>query len=181
MTRLILAKCRPRDSIQDLTSNSSLNQQHFVPALEQVALLQAENDRLNKTVSKLSIDVKTRETTLLLRLAKKEEEVQNLIAELQEQVRQQFQQDSSKKKLLDPMMNVLWKSMRKEVEEKDERIKALEAELHGVQFTPNRYGSERFFQKNATGKKLIAKIRALQCENEELGKLLFKGRVEQMH
>ncbi|KAI8812791.1 hypothetical protein BJ742DRAFT_553197 [Cladochytrium replicatum] len=136
--------------------------------------LQKENQQLLETVARLTREkqqARNREASLLFRLAKKEEEVQTLLTELQDQARQiNPELDMTKRKLLDPTMSLLWKVMRNEVREKDEHIKQLEADLHGVQFTPN----------SITGKRLIAKIRALQTENEELGRLLSRGRIEQL-
>ncbi|KAI8809565.1 hypothetical protein BJ742DRAFT_228287 [Cladochytrium replicatum] len=136
--------------------------------------LQKENQQLLETVARLTREkqqARNREASLLFRLAKKEEEVQTLLTELQDQARQiNPELDMTKRKLLDPTMSLLWKVMRNEVREKDEHIKQLEADLHGVQFTPN----------SITGKRLIAKIRALQTENEELGRLLSRGRTEQL-
>ncbi|CAG8540076.1 13107_t:CDS:2 [Ambispora gerdemannii] len=74
-----------------------------------------------------------------------------------------------RKKFLDPAINALFRTMKKELEEKEKMIEDLRNELDGIGFTPN----------SITGKKLVAKLRALQHENEELGRQLRQGRVEQ--
>ncbi|RIB19505.1 hypothetical protein C2G38_1259061 [Gigaspora rosea] len=110
---------------------------------------------------------------LLVKLSKKEEEIQNLLGELQnlsQTLTPDFTFDQSfRKKFLDPAINLLFRTMKKELEDKDKTIESLQHELESVKFTPN----------SITGKKLVAKLRALQEENEELGRQLRQGRVEQ--
>ncbi|CAG8587734.1 9691_t:CDS:2 [Paraglomus brasilianum] len=110
---------------------------------------------------------------LLLRLTKKEEEVQTLLTELQslsQVLTPDFSYDPSlRKKFLDPAINVLFRTMKKDIEEKNKIIEELQRELEGINFTSN----------SITGKKLVAKLKALQSENEELGRQLRQGRVEQ--
>ncbi|KAJ3040440.1 hypothetical protein HDV00_010876 [Rhizophlyctis rosea] len=60
--------------------------------------------------------------------------------------------------------------MKKELLEKNKKIEDLQQEVLGTNFTPY----------SIPGKKLLAKLRALQQENEELGKQLSQGKVEQL-
>ncbi|RHZ81405.1 hypothetical protein Glove_120g75 [Diversispora epigaea] len=110
---------------------------------------------------------------LMIRLTKKEEEIQNLLGELQnlsQTLTPDFTFDQSlRKKFLDPAINALFRTMKKELEDKDKMIENLQSELDGVKFTTN----------SITGQKLVAKLKALQEENEELGRQLRQGRVEQ--
>ncbi|CAG8593940.1 8662_t:CDS:2, partial [Paraglomus occultum] len=110
---------------------------------------------------------------LLLRLTKKEEEVQTLLTELQslsQVLTPDFSYDPSlRKKFLDPAINALFRTMKKDIEEKNKIIEELQRELEGINFTSN----------SITGKKLVSKLKALQSENEELGRQLRQGRVEQ--
>ncbi|CAG8580210.1 5794_t:CDS:2 [Acaulospora morrowiae] len=119
---------------------------------------------------------------LQIRLTKKEEEIQNLLAtiikftllgelhNLSQTLTPDFTFDQSlRKKFLDPAINALFRAMKKESEEKEKTIENLQRELTGVSFTPN----------SITGKKLVTKLKALQDENEELGRQLRQGRVEQ--
>ncbi|CAG8565399.1 16178_t:CDS:2 [Acaulospora colombiana] len=76
---------------------------------------------------------------------------------------------SLRKKFLDPAINLLFRAMKKELEEKEKTIEDLQRELAGVGFTPN----------SITGKNLVTKLKDLQDENEELGRQLRQGRVEQ--
>ncbi|CAG8483888.1 7282_t:CDS:2 [Scutellospora calospora] len=93
---------------------------------------------------------------LLVRLTKKEEEIQSLLGELQnlsQTLTPDFTFDQSlRKKFLDPAINLLFRTMKKELEDKDKTIEFLQNELDGVGFTPNRL---------------------------ELGRQLRQGRVEQ--
>ncbi|KAJ3289960.1 hypothetical protein HK104_007107 [Borealophlyctis nickersoniae] len=92
-------------------------------------------------------------------------------AALQDQARQiNPELDSTKRKLLDPTLNLLVRAMRKELAEKNKKMEELQQEVLGNNFTPY----------SIPGKKLVAKLRALQQENEELGKQLCQGRVEQL-
>ncbi|KAJ3087369.1 hypothetical protein HK102_011239 [Quaeritorhiza haematococci] len=136
--------------------------------------LQAENERLKEQVGHLNqelMNMKRRETNLVLRLSQRETEIQALISELQEQARQiNPELIMMKRKLVDPSIGILFKAMKKEVEEKNQKIEELERELQGVQFTPS----------SVTGKRLVSKIKALQLENDELGKMLHQGKVEHL-
>jgi hypothetical protein len=72
--------------------------------------------------------------------------------------------------IADPVLRVHFEHLLKQVEEKDARIVLLQEELRGVQFNPNA----------SAGRKLIARCRTLQRENEELGAQLSEGRYREM-
>ncbi|RUS27750.1 hypothetical protein BC938DRAFT_482797 [Jimgerdemannia flammicorona] len=129
-----------------------------------------DNSVSRSSAPSLTQDSTTRAHALSIQLAKKEEEIHNLLSELHS-LSQTLNPDaeSLKKKFLDPAINTLFRAMRKELEDKDATISDLRNELEGVKFTPS----------SITGKKLIAKCKALRLENEELGRQLRQGRVEQ--
>ncbi|KAJ3340190.1 hypothetical protein HDU93_007279 [Gonapodya sp. JEL0774] len=138
-----------------------------------VGIMDSENQRLQEEIRLLRNAHLQRETTLMVKLSRKEEEVQTLLAEVNN-LSAALNDDGSeslRKKLLDPSLSLLYKAMRKELGEKDSKVKELQAELLAVQFSPN----------SVVGKRLVAKLKALQMENEELGRLLFSSnRVEQL-
>lgn len=71
-------------------------------------------------------------------------------------------------KLLDPALHTLYSALRQSLAEKDAQIAKLTEELSAREFTP----------QSITGKRLIGRLKALQSENEELGKLVYGGRME---
>ncbi|KAL1923906.1 uncharacterized protein VTP21DRAFT_6941 [Calcarisporiella thermophila] len=137
---------------------------------------QQQNEQADPSVlvSKLKSQLtehSAREAELLCKLKRKEEEVQTLLGELQSMAQKldASADASSQRRFLDPALNALYRDMKKEIGEKDEIIANLRDELDATSFTPN----------SMTGKRLVAKCRALQLENEELGRQLQQGRVEQ--
>ncbi|KXS21360.1 hypothetical protein M427DRAFT_51587 [Gonapodya prolifera JEL478] len=127
--------------------------------------------RLHEEIQQLKKAHQQREAMLILKLTRKEEETQALLAEVNNLTAVLNDGSDLRKKLLDPSLSMLYRAMKKEIEEKDVKIKELQAELLAVQFNPN----------SVVGKRLVAKLKALQVENEELGRLLFSSsRVEQL-
>ncbi|KAJ3047124.1 hypothetical protein HK097_000219 [Rhizophlyctis rosea] len=134
------------------------------PTLQSV---QAENEELKRKLAKAHEDIQKKaqaSSNLLHRLSKREEDIN----QLQEQPQQPV--DQSTPKHLDPMFNTLFRAMKKELQDKDKKIEELQQEVLGTSFTPY----------SIPGKKLLAKLRALQDENEELGRQLCQGKVEQL-
>ncbi|TPX37455.1 hypothetical protein SmJEL517_g00586 [Synchytrium microbalum] len=151
-------------------------QQHTpnMPTMEDVQRLRQENEALREQVTKLqsqTAGMSRQQTTAIMRLAKKEEEIQSLYTEMQDlSHRVHPELDASKQRLLDPVLHLLFQEMKKEIDEKNNKIDDLTQELQAAQFSPH----------NLIGRKLIAKCKALQGENEELGRQLAFGRVEQL-
>ncbi|KAJ3416718.1 Ubiquinone biosynthesis protein coq9, mitochondrial [Chytridiales sp. JEL 0842] len=71
----------------------------------------------------------------------------------------------------DPGWGVVFEMMKREVTEKNQLIERMKQELQAVQFTPT----------SIIGKRLIAKVKALQLENEDLGKRLCFGQVASLN
>ncbi|KAI8585940.1 hypothetical protein BDZ88DRAFT_455460 [Geranomyces variabilis] len=136
--------------------------------------LQAENKLLRQRLAKTEAELEKRsvpESTFLGRLARNEQDVLALTAELQELGKLAHPDvEDTKRKLLDPTWVLLYKAMRREVDDKNKKIENLQREILGVGFNPN----------SITGKKIVSKLRALQIENEELGRQLCQGRVQQL-
>ncbi|KAI9025605.1 hypothetical protein DFJ74DRAFT_664934 [Hyaloraphidium curvatum] len=129
----------------------------------------ADAEELRREIAALKKQYQGREANLLIRLSRKEAEVQNLLSELQS-LAPLLHPDSTNltSKLLDPALLTLHVAMRAQLAEKDAKIARLTEELAAREFTP----------QGIVGKRLIGKLKAVQSENEELGKLVYGGRME---
>ncbi|TPX47544.1 hypothetical protein SeLEV6574_g02610 [Synchytrium endobioticum] len=143
-------------------------------SVDKVARLTLENEALKELVAKLqsqNAGMSRQQTTAIMRLAKKEEEIQSLYIEIQDLThRVHPEMDATKQRLMDPVFHLLFQEMKKQIEDKNKKIEDLTQELQVAQFSPH----------SLVGRKLIAKCRALQAENEELGRQLSFGRIEQL-
>ncbi|KAJ3186304.1 hypothetical protein HDU85_007744 [Gaertneriomyces sp. JEL0708] len=108
---------------------------------------------------------------LLIRLGQREQEIVALENEVSRLTHQAHLNAEERTQFLDPIWSRLYRTMKKEVEEKQRRIENYQREVLGTGFS----------SYSITGKKLLSKLRTLQSENEELGKQLSYGRVEQLH
>jgi uncharacterized coiled-coil protein SlyX len=72
--------------------------------------------------------------------------------------------------LLDPVVNIQVQKLREELDQAQSKLKSTREELEAVQFTSN----------SITGKKLLAKCRLLQAENEEFDTLLSDERIHRL-
>ncbi|XP_031559646.1 pre-mRNA-splicing regulator WTAP-like [Actinia tenebrosa] len=112
-----------------------------------------------------------RENVLVMRLATKEHEVQDLLTQIHDM--KQAQNPSNiqmRSTLLDPAVNLLFQRMKTELDESKEKLEQAQSDLGAWKFTPD----------SVTGKKLMAKCRMLIQENQELGRQLSQGRVAQL-
>lgn len=112
-----------------------------------------------------------RENVLMMRLATKEQEMQDLLTQVQEL--KQAQTPSAQQlqtMLIDPAVNLLFEKMKTELTETKDRLEQAQNDLSAWKFTPD----------SVTGKKLMAKCRTLIQENQELGKQLSQGRIAQL-
>lgn len=72
--------------------------------------------------------------------------------------------------LVDPAVNLLINSLRKELATTRAKLEETQNELTAWKFTPD----------SNTGKKLMAKCRLLHQENEELGRMTSSGRIAKL-
>eukprot|EP00743_Colponemidia_sp_Colp-15_P009616 GILK01010519.1.p1 GENE.GILK01010519.1~~GILK01010519.1.p1 ORF type:complete len:197 (+),score=36.30 GILK01010519.1:38-592(+) len=107
-----------------------------------------------------------------LRLHLKDQEILRLMTQFNEMKHSAFiaQSSLSNDLLTDHALNMEFKLMQEQIRERDEKIRKLEEDLEAVQFTP----------ASVTGKKLVSKCRALQRENEELGRQISEGAVQKL-
>ncbi|XP_071381609.1 pre-mRNA-splicing regulator WTAP-like isoform X1 [Centroberyx affinis] len=112
-----------------------------------------------------------RENILVMRLATKEQEMQECSTQIQ--YLKQAQQPNLaqlRSSMLDPAVNLFFLKMRRELDETKDKLEQAQNELSAWKFTPD----------SQTGKKLMAKCRMLIQENQELGRQLSQGRIAQL-
>ncbi|KAL5267154.1 hypothetical protein ACHWQZ_G004255 [Mnemiopsis leidyi] len=116
-------------------------------------------------------DSTRRENILIMRLASKEQEAQDMLNQIQELKRSLAPSTSNlRTTLLDPCVNLLFQKMQSQIKELQSKLSKAEEELNAWSFTAD----------SVTGKKLMGKCRMLIDENEELGRQLSQGRVAQL-
>ncbi|XP_028414076.1 pre-mRNA-splicing regulator WTAP-like [Dendronephthya gigantea] len=112
-----------------------------------------------------------RENVLVMRLATKEQEMQELLTQIHDLKQAQNPAGAQlRSTLLDPAVNIVFQRMKSELDETKEKLEQAQNDLSAWKFTPD----------SVTGKKLMAKCRMLIQENQELGRQLSQGRVAQL-
>lgn len=116
-------------------------------------------------------DSTRRENILIMRLASKEQEAQDMMVQIQE-LKQALAPSTSNLRatLLDPCINLLFEKMQGQIKDLQTQLDEAKGELSAWTFTAD----------SVTGKKLMGKCRMLIDENEELGRQLSQGRVAQL-
>jgi chromosome segregation ATPase len=124
--------------------------------------LQQNDEKLKSQIA----DLKLRESALVIRLSQKEKEISDLTSQLADLRRSLLPEVKEVRTiLLDPMVNLQVQRMRDELAETEKRLKETQEELEAVQFNA----------QSMVGKKLLAKCRVLQEENDEFGRQLSEG------
>uniref|UniRef100_UPI00358F1137 pre-mRNA-splicing regulator WTAP n=1 Tax=Myxine glutinosa TaxID=7769 RepID=UPI00358F1137 len=112
-----------------------------------------------------------RENILLMRLATKEQEMQECATQIHKLKHGQRSSAAQLRScLVEPAVNLLFTRMRSELQLTRDRLQQAHDELNAWKFTPD----------SQTGKKLMAKCRMLIQENQDLGRQLAQGRVAQL-
>ncbi|KAK3911301.1 Pre-mRNA-splicing regulator female-lethal(2)D [Frankliniella fusca] len=112
-----------------------------------------------------------RERAVIRRLATKEQEVQELMAQITDlKTNATPSAGSLRSAFLDPAVNLLLQKLRTELATARAQLEETQNELSAWKFTPD----------SNTGKRLMAKCRQLYQENEELGKQVASGRVAKL-
>merc|ERR1712212_1240351 len=120
-------------------------------------------ERMNKQLAEAA----KRENVLVLRLSAREQELQDVAAVAVKYRQQQASGATLRKTMLDPAINHLFLKMKTELKDTKEKLESAQSELNAWKFTPD----------SQTGKKLMARVRTLIQENQELGKQLSSGTV----
>ncbi|KAJ6814525.1 FKBP12-interacting protein of 37 kDa [Iris pallida] len=114
---------------------------------------------------------KKREAAFIVAYAKREQESADLksaVRDLKKQLRPPSVQ--TRRLLLDPAIHEEFTRLKNLVEEKDKKIKELQDNVAAVNFNAN----------SRMGKKLMAKCRTLQEENEEIGAMASEGKIHEL-
>ena len=112
-----------------------------------------------------------REQLLVMRLTSKEQELQEMAAQIAELKAAQAPSAAQlRQTLLDPAVNLIIQKLTKECEQLKKAAEEAQNELAAWKFTPD----------SATGKRLMAKCRQLYQENEDLGKMIASGRLAKL-
>jgi chromosome segregation ATPase len=134
---------------------------------DEVAKLKENETRLQLRVQ----EAQRRENVLNMRLATKQQETQEIMSQLHDLKQAQSSESSQLHSLMvDPAVNVMFSSMKKQLKEYKEKLEHAQNDLSAWKFTPD----------SVTGKKMMAKCRSLIQENAELGKQISQGRVAQL-
>jgi len=127
--------------------------------------------KLKEVDDKTKMDNSRREHLLVMRLSAKEQEIQELVAQVTELKGAQAPSTTLlRNTLLDPAVNLLIQKLTKECENLKKQAEDKQNELAAWKFTPD----------SATGKRLMAKCRQLYQENEDLGKMISSGRLAKL-
>jgi len=151
-----------------------MRQQQEIDALSSKQTGDSSLDELRETVEKLKLQVAEsarQESLLVVRLANKEQEVQELLGQISE-LKQALNPSSAQLQsmLLDPAVNLLFLQMKREMETCRSQLEQSQKDLAAWKFTPD----------SQTGKRLMAKCRMLLQENEELGRSVSSGRLAKL-
>jgi len=123
--------------------------------------------RLKQSIS----DMKNHESALVIRLASKEQEIQQLHAEVLELKKALTPVHTSlRAATLDPTVNTLFQRMKDELDGTKQKLKQSQEDLSAATFT----------RESAAGRQLLNRIRLLQKENEELGQQLGEGNAHKL-
>ena len=133
----------------------------------EIASLRAYVER----VKQQHLEASARERAVLRRLATKEQEIQELMAQLSDLKTSVTPSPGSlRSAFLDPAVNLLLQKLRSELTTARAQLEETQNELSAWKFTPD----------SNTGKRLMAKCRLLYQENEELGKTVASGRMAKL-
>merc|ERR1719420_26027 len=117
------------------------------------------------------VESSRRENLLVMRLTAKEQELQEMAAQIAELKSAQAPTTSVlRSTLLDPAVNLVIQRLTKECDQQKKAAEEAQNELAAWKFTPD----------SATGKRLMAKCRQLYQENEDLGKMIASGRLAKL-
>jgi len=143
------------------------DQENYINHLEN----RIRNFRKSTSEEKSRTDCTRRENLLLMRLTAKEQEIQELAAQVAQLKSAQAPTSAAlRSTLLDPAINILIQKLTKECENLKKQAEDKQNEMAAWKFTAD----------SASGKRLMAKCRQLYQENEDLGKMISSGRMAKL-
>jgi len=130
--------------------------------------------KLKESEAKLQLQIQEstrRENVLNMRLATKQQEMQELVSQVHDLKQGQSSEGSQLHSMaVDPAVNLVFQRMKSQLADYKEKLEQAQNDLSAWKFSPD----------SVTGKKLLAKCRSLIQENQELGKQISQGRVAQL-
>ncbi|XP_028969201.1 JNK-interacting protein 3 [Galendromus occidentalis] len=156
-----------RDTVIDLYFESDEYIRHMESSVSH-SISNEERQKLKQQIT----DLTQRENLLVLKMTLKEQQVRELQCEADTLRKRVIPQNSTRLRanLMDPTVDLLFKKMKKELDQTNKKLKETQEELSAWKFTP---------ESNA-GKRLMAQCRQLYQENEELGKRVASGKVAKL-
>ncbi|CAK8672478.1 unnamed protein product [Clavelina lepadiformis] len=146
-------------------------QQEYIEQLEAKVSCQGDEDTEEKDKNHVS-ESSRRENILVMRLANKEQEVHEYVAQISH-IRK-AQEDAAiislRQANLDPGVNLIFGKMREELQQTKDKLEQAQSELSAWKFTPD----------SQNGKKLISRCRTLIAENQDLGRQLSQGKTAKL-
>merc|ERR1719233_520759 len=138
---------------------------------EQDKYIDLLESRVREMEEKGRVESSRRENLLVMRLTAKEQELQEMAAQIAELKSAQAPTTSVlRSTLLDPAVNLVIQRLTKECDQLKKAAEEAQNELAAWKFTPD----------SATGKRLMAKCRQLYQESEDLGKMIASGRLAKL-
>ena len=138
---------------------------------EQDKYIDLLESKLREGEEKVRGETSRREQMLVMRLTGKEQELQEMTAQIAELKSAQAPSSAQlRQTLLDPAVNLVIQKLTKECDQQKKAAEEAQNELAAWKFTPD----------SATGKRLMAKCRQLYQENEDLGKMIASGRLAKL-
>jgi len=102
-------------------------------------LLSKSGDNSNEKLKLQQQEATRRENVLLMRLATKEQEMQELLSQIQELKEKQAPSTAQlQSMLIDPAVNLLFEKMKTELTETKDRLEQAQNDLSAWKFTPDR-------------------------------------------
>jgi len=138
---------------------------------EQDKYIDLLESKLREGEEKVRGETSRREQMLVMRLTGKEQELQEMTAQIAELKSAQAPSSAQlRQTLIDPAVNLVIQKLTKECDQQKKAAEEAQNELAAWKFTPD----------SATGKRLMAKCRQLYQENEDLGKMIASGRLAKL-
>ena len=138
---------------------------------EQDKYIDLLESKLREGEEKVRGETSRREQMLVMRLTGKEQELQEMTAQIAELKAAQAPSSAQlRQTLIDPAVNLVIQKLTKECDQQKKAAEEAQNELAAWKFTPD----------SATGKRLMAKCRQLYQENEDLGKMIASGRLAKL-
>jgi len=140
-------------------------QQGYIDHLESKV---KKNDSESKDINN---EASRREHLLVVRLATKEQELQELSNQIAELKAAQAPSTSAMRNaLLDPAVNIIVSKLTQELDATKSKLSQVNEEMSAWKFTPD----------SVTGKRLMARCRQLLQENEDIAKMVSSGRLAKL-